>query len=119
MHEQCLCDVVGKRADQFQSYHEEGGTFLVLAVVLSCVEREFRRLLVSALLGCVRKGSHQWKFSRRLSEPKRFVRTWRRYTDTGTVDGMRRSGRPKATTAFDDRYLRCQFGETMKATPPC
>ena len=29
-----------------------------------------------------------------------------RYRDTGTVNGMRRSGRPKATTAVDDRYLR-------------
>ena len=30
----------------------------------------------------------------------------RRYRDTGTVDDMRRSGRPKATTAVDDRYIR-------------
>ena len=29
-----------------------------------------------------------------------------RYRDTGTVDNMRRSGRPKATTAVDDCYLR-------------
>ena len=29
-----------------------------------------------------------------------------RYRDTGTVDDMRRSGHPKATTAVDDRYLR-------------
>ena len=29
-----------------------------------------------------------------------------RYRDTGTVDGMRRSSRPKSTTAVDDRYLR-------------
>ena len=34
------------------------------------------------------------------------VRTWRRDRDTGTVDDIRRSGRPKATTAVDDRYLR-------------
>jgi Transposase and inactivated derivatives len=34
------------------------------------------------------------------------VRTWRRYRDTGTVDDMPRSGRPRATTAVDDRYLR-------------
>ena len=33
------------------------------------------------------------------------VRTWRRYGDTGTVDDMRHSGRPKATTALDDCYL--------------
>ena len=29
-----------------------------------------------------------------------------RYRDTGTVDDMDCSGRPKATTAVDDRYLR-------------
>ena len=29
-----------------------------------------------------------------------------RYKDTGNVDDMCRSGRPKATTAVDDRYLR-------------
>ena len=34
MHEQCLCDGVGKTADQFQSYHQEGGTLLVFSVVL-------------------------------------------------------------------------------------
>ena len=28
------------------------------------------------------------------------------YTDAGTVDDMRRSGHPKATTAIDDRCLR-------------
>ena len=33
------------------------------------------------------------------------VRTWMRYRDTGTVDDMHCSGRPKATTAVDDRYL--------------
>ena len=34
------------------------------------------------------------------------VQTWRKYRDTGTVDGMRCSGCPKTTTAVDDRYLR-------------
>ena len=29
-----------------------------------------------------------------------------RYRDTRTVDDMRRSGRPKASTAIDNRYLR-------------
>ena len=28
-----------------------------------------------------------------------------RYGDTGTVDDMCRSGRPKAATAVDDRYV--------------
>ena len=58
MHEQCLCDGVGKTADQFQSYHQEEGTLLVLSVVLPCLEG----LIVFALLRCVRKGSHQGKF---------------------------------------------------------
>ena len=62
MHEQCLCDGVGKTADQFQSYHQEGGTLLMLSVVLPCLEGQFRRLLESALLRCVRKGFHQGKF---------------------------------------------------------
>ena len=34
------------------------------------------------------------------------ARTWRRCRDTGIVYDMRRSGRPKTTTAVDDRYLR-------------
>ena len=34
------------------------------------------------------------------------VRTWKRYRDTGTIDDMRRSGRPKVIIAVDDRYLR-------------
>ena len=29
-----------------------------------------------------------------------------RYRDTGTVDDIRRSGRPEVTTAVYDRYLR-------------
>ena len=29
-----------------------------------------------------------------------------RYRDTGTVDDMRRLGRPKVTTSVDDRYFR-------------
>ena len=33
MHEQCLCDGVGKTADHFQSYHQEGGTLLVFSEV--------------------------------------------------------------------------------------
>ena len=52
----------GKTADQFQSYHQEGGTFLVLSVVLPFLKGKFRCLLVSALLRCVRKGSHEGNF---------------------------------------------------------
>ena len=40
------------------------------------------------------------------NEPKRRCSDMGRYRDTGTVDDMRRSGRPKPTTAVDDRYLR-------------
>ena len=95
----------GKTADQFQSYHQEGGTLLVLSVVLPCLESQFRRLLISALLRCVRKGSHQRKFPDSQSEPKP-CSDMGRYRDTRSVDDMRRSGRSNATTAFDDRYLR-------------
>ena len=44
------------------------------------------------------------------------VRTW---GDTGTVDDMRRSGRPKATTAVDDLYYGFQLEGTLKTTTPC
>ena len=50
----------------------------------------------------VRKGSHQRKFP---GVSERCCSDTGRYGDTGTVDDMRRSGRPKATTAVDDRYL--------------
>ena len=39
------------------------------------------------------------------NEPKRRCSDMGRCRDTGTVDDMRRSGRPKATTSVDDRYL--------------
>ena len=105
MHEQCLCDGVGKTGDQFQSYHQEGGTLLEFSIVLPCLEGQLRRLIESALLRCVRvliKGSFQTS----QNEPKRCCSDMRRYRDTGTVEDMRRPGRPKATTAVDDRYLR-------------
>ena len=34
------------------------------------------------------------------------VPTWNRFRNTGNVDDMPRSGRPRATTECDDRYLR-------------
>lgn len=34
------------------------------------------------------------------------VRTWNRFRNPGIVDDMSRSGRPRATTECDDRYLR-------------
>ena len=40
------------------------------------------------------------------NDPKRCCSDMGRYRDTGTVNDMRRSGRPKVTTAVDDRYLR-------------
>ena len=51
MHEQCLCDGVGKTADQFQSYHQEGGTLLVFSVVMPCLESTaVEQVLVCALV---------------------------------------------------------------------
>ena len=106
MHGQCLCDGVDKTADQFQSYHQEGGTLLVLSIVLPFLEGQFRRLFVSELLRCVRQGSHQGNFQMSQTEPKRCCSDMEEVRDTGTVDDMRSSGRPKAITAVDDRYLR-------------
>ena len=40
------------------------------------------------------------------SEPKRYCSDMKEVRDTRTVYDMRRSGRPKATTGVDDRYLR-------------
>ena len=106
MHEQCLCDGVGKIADQFQSYHQEGGTLLVFYVDLSCLGQlaTFDRVRIVALC---QEGLSSREVSRRLRvNQSDIVRKCRRYRDTETVDNMRRSVRPKATTAVDDRYLR-------------
>ena len=106
MYEQCLCDGVSKTADHFQSYHQEGGTLLVFSVVLPCLEDQLRRFscphcyIVSGRV--LVKGSFQTS----QNEPKRCCSDMGRYRDTGTVDDMRRSGRPKATTSVDDRYVR-------------
>ena len=40
------------------------------------------------------------------NDPKRCCSDMRKYRDTGTFGDMGRSGRPKATTAVDDRYVR-------------
>ena len=106
MHEQCLCDGVGKTADQFQSYDQEGGTLLVLSVVLPCLQGQFRRLFVSELLRCVRQGSHQGNFQMSQTEPKRCCSDMEEVRDTGAVDDVRRSGRTEAITAVDNRYVR-------------
>ena len=78
----------------------------MLSVVPPCLEGQFRRLLVSTLLCCVRKSSHKGSFQTSQSERKRCCSGMGTYRDTGTVDDMRHSGRPKATTTVDDRYLR-------------
>ena len=97
---------MAKTADQFQSYHQERGTLLVLSVVLPCLEGQFRHLLISALL-CCQEGLSSREVSRyfRLNKSD-VVQTWRRYRDTGAVDDMHCSGCPRATTAVDDRYLQ-------------
>ena len=106
MHEQCLCDGVSMTAYHFQSYHQEGGTLLVLSVVLPYLEGKLRLLIVSVLLRYIRKGSHQGKFPDVSERTKAMCSYMWRCRDTGTVDDMRPSGLPKATTAVDDRYLR-------------
>ena len=105
MHEQCPCDGVGETADQFQSFHQEGDKLLVFSAVLPCLEGQLRLLIVSALLRCVRKGSHRGKFPD-VSEWTKEMFGHGRYRDTGSIDDMRRSGSPKSTIAVDDRYSR-------------
>ena len=121
MHEQCLCDGVGKTADQFQSYHQEGdiGLLLVLSVVSPWLEGQFRRLLVSALLRCVWKGSHRGKFPD--------VSEWTEATlvGHGEVQILRTV---MTCTAQAAQRLKLQLmtvtygfllGGTLKATSPC
>ena len=71
------------------------------SVVLLCLEGQLRLLIVSALLVVSGRAHHQTS----QNEPERCCSDMGRNRDTGTVDDMRRSGRPKATTAGDDRYL--------------
>ena len=73
-------------------------------VCTSAMPRKFAHILIVMLC---QEGLSSCEVSRRLRvNQSDVVRTWRRYRETGTVDDMRRSGRPKATTAVDDRYLR-------------
>ena len=103
MHEQSLLDGGSTTADQFYSFHQEGGTLLVLSVVLTYLVGQYRSSIASALFLCVKKGSQRRDVSRRLGvNQSDVVRTWRRYGDRGTVDDMPRSGGPRATTAVDD-----------------
>ena len=97
---------MGKTADQFQSYHQDGGTLLVLSVVLPCLEDQFRCLLVSALLRCAGMALINGSFQKSQREPKGCCLDMGRYRDTGSFDDMRRSGSPKATTAVDDCSVR-------------
>lgn len=62
MQEQGLLDGGGTTADQFQSFHQEEGTLLMLSVVLPCLEGQYRSSIASALLLCVKKGCQQGKF---------------------------------------------------------
>ena len=53
------------------------------------------------------EGLSSWEVSRRLRvNESDVVRTWGGTEIQGIVDDMHRSGRPKVTTAVDDRYLR-------------
>ena len=49
-------------ADQFQSFNLEGGTLLVLSVVLPCLEGQYSSSIASALLLCAKKGFQQGMF---------------------------------------------------------
>ena len=120
MHEQCLWDGVGKTADQFHSYHQEGGTFLMLSVVLPCLEGEFRRLLVSALLHSVRKSSHQGKFP----EVSEWTKAMLFIHGGGTeIHELSMTCIAQATQKLLLQLMTAtygfQLGWTMKAMPPC
>ena len=120
MHEQCLWDGVGKTADQFQSYHQKGRTLLLLSVVLPCLEGQFRRFLVSALLRCVRKGSHKGKFP--------YVSEWTKAMLFGHWGGteIEELSMLFVTQAAQRLLLQLmtasygfQLGGTLKVTAPC
>ena len=109
-----------KTADQFQSFHLEGGTLLVLSVVVPCLEGEFRRFFVSALLRCVRKGSHQGKFPD--------VSEWTKAMLFGHGGGTEIQELSMTCVAQAAQKLLLQLmtatygfqlGRTLKATPPC
>ena len=113
MHEQSLLDGGSTTVDQFQSFHQEGDTLLVLSVVLPCLG-QYRSSIASALLLC-QEGLSTRDVSRRLGVNQSDVaRTWRRYRDTGTVDDMPRSGMQWMTATYG-----FQLGGTLTATPPC
>ena len=106
MHEQCLCDGVGKTADRFQSFHQKGGTLLVFSVVLPCLEGQLRLFSCPHCYVVTGRALIKGCFKRSQNQTKRCCLEMGRYRDTGTIDDMRPSGRPKFTTAVDGRYLR-------------
>ena len=78
----------------------------MFSVVLPCIEGQLRRLIVSALLLCVWKGSYQGEFPDISKWTKAMLFGHGEVQRYRNFDDMRRSGRPKATTAVDDRYVR-------------
>ena len=120
MHEQCVWDRVGKTADQFQSYHQEGATLLMLSIVLPCLDGQFRHLLVSALLHCVRKGSNQGKFPDVSEWTKATLFAHGRGTE---IQELSMTCVPQAAQRLLLQLMTAtygfQLGVTLKAMPPC
>ena len=119
MHEQCLCDGVGKTAEQFQSYHQERGSLLVFSVVLPCLEGQFWRMLVFALLRCVRKGSHQGKFPDFSEWTKAMLFGHRGVTEIQELSTFVAQAAQRILLQLMTATYGFQLGGTLKATPPC
>ena len=94
--------------------------FSCCLVVLPCLEGKFRRLLVSTLLRCVRKGSHQGKFPE--------VSEWTKAKLFGHGGGTEIQELSMTCIAQAGQRMLLQLmtatsefmlGGTLKAMPPC
>ena len=81
-----------------------GITLLVLSVVLPCVEGQYRSSIASALLLCVKKGIQQGMFPGVTELNKAMLFGYGGGTEIQELSmTCLAQGRPRATTAVDDR----------------
>ena len=90
----------------------------MLSVDLPCLEGQLRRLIVSAFYVVSGRVLIKGSFQTSQNEPKRCCSDMGEYRDTGTVDDMRRSGRPKLLLQLMTATYGVLLGGTLKATPP-